>query len=191
MARMIANRMHVGTRLVRDHADPGAGKRRPYDEPMESRIARMGTDGGEVSGDRTSRVARVRGLRDGIDTSKLPSGWSSCGRERERVDALPLAHARGYCGDEESGGKVTSRWFDQRPRGSAGADRPHPLAFPLGKGQESSCFSQVSPFPGEPVTGTLASTVEFSGHAAVKLKFFRSFLRIQCPYLPAYFFADE
>ena len=47
---MIANRMHVGTRLVRDHADPGVGRRRPYD------------------------------------------------------------------GDEESGGKVTSRWFDQRPR---------------------------------------------------------------------------
>jgi len=29
MARMIANRMPVGARLVRAHANPGAGKRRP------------------------------------------------------------------------------------------------------------------------------------------------------------------
>jgi hypothetical protein len=139
---------------------------------------------------RVHRVARVRGIRDGIDTAKLASGWSGGGRERERVDALPLAHARGYDGDEVSEAKLASRWFDQRQRGSPCADRPHPLAPPLGKGQESSCFSQVSPFPGEPVTGTLSATVEFSGHAADLLKFFRSFLRLQCPSLSAYSFAD-
>jgi len=56
-------------------------------------------------------------MRDGSDTPKLASAWSSCSHERERVEALPLAHARGYSEDEEEGGNLSSKWFDRMPRG--------------------------------------------------------------------------
>jgi len=37
-------------------------------------------------------------IRDGSDTPKLVSAWLDGGRERERVDELPLAHARSHSG---------------------------------------------------------------------------------------------
>jgi len=67
-------------------------------------------------------------IREGSDTPKftrlrrrqrrpgLASAWLGGGRERERVDEPPLAHARSYVGDEESGGDLASKWFDQMPR---------------------------------------------------------------------------
>ena len=54
-------------------------------------------------------------VRGRSDTPKLALVWSSCSHERERVEALPLAHARGYSEDEEEGGELLSKWFDQMP----------------------------------------------------------------------------
>ena len=38
--------------------------------------------------------------------------------DRARVEAFPLAHARGYSKDEKVEEELASRWFDQMPRGS-------------------------------------------------------------------------
>ena len=62
-------------------------------------------------------------IRDGPNMPKLArrggrtSAWSSCSHERERVEALPLAPARGYSEAEVEGRKLSSKWFDQMPRG--------------------------------------------------------------------------
>ena len=67
-------------------------------------------------------------IRDGSDTAKFAWAWSSCSHERARVEALPLAHARGYSKDEEEGGELSSKWFDRMPRGLP----PGCLLFALG-----------------------------------------------------------
>ena len=54
---------------------------------------------------------------DGSDTPKLASAWLGGGRERKQVETHPLAHARGHGGDEESGGDLASKWFDQMRQG--------------------------------------------------------------------------
>jgi len=69
---------------------------------------------GACSGDVYSRWIRYpeftrlrrRQRRPGLD-----SACSRCSHERERVEALPLAHARGYIGGEADGTRFASVWF--------------------------------------------------------------------------------
>ena len=50
-------------------------------------------------------------IRVGSDTPKLASAWLGCSHEREREEALPLAHARGYVGDDEDGRNLAPKLF--------------------------------------------------------------------------------
>ena len=67
----------------------------------------------------TSLKDRRRFIRSGFNTSKLASAWLGCSRERERVDdgEPPLAHARGYAGNEMVGSRLAPEWSGRMPEG--------------------------------------------------------------------------
>jgi hypothetical protein len=66
-----------------------------------------------LGSDRTQHtIWRLQNIDLSSFTPKVALAWLGCGRERERVEAHPLAHARGHVGDEESRKDLASKWFE-------------------------------------------------------------------------------